>query len=166
MALPNFFLRILWVWGFFGILLVALTATGLLMPQPTIAPAPGPGETAIVLRDPDGVSTGLTVEVADEPQEWRLGLMNRPVVERGMLFVFPAESPQSFWMKDTLVPLDIAFFRADGTWVSSATMEPCRKDPCPSYPSAGPASFALELAVGGIGSSIGSGWTLDVLSGS
>lgn len=166
MALPKFLKRILWVWGFFGVLLVALTAAGLLLPQPTVAPALDEGEIAIVLRDPNGVTVGLAVELADEPQEWRLGLMNRPVVEGGMLFVFPGESRQSFWMKDTLVPLDIAYFRADGSWVSSAVMQPCLEDPCASYPSSGTAQYALELPVGGIGSSIGRGWILEMPPGS
>jgi len=162
MVLPKFLRRLAWVWAFFGVLLVAATVAAVLAPMPTASE----GEADIVLRDPAGTELALRVDLADAPGEWQTGLMHRTVVERGMLFVFPEERPQAFWMKNTLVPLDIAYFRADGTWVSSARMDPCVEDPCVSYPSAAPAQYALELPAGGLGAGIGSGWTLDVVPGS
>ena len=147
--------RILWVWAFFGAMLIVILAMGIFAPPEVID-----AETTVVLTDPTGIRTTMQVDVADEPGEWQLGLMNRPVVERGMVFVFPDQQMRSFWMRNTLVPIDIAYFRADGTWVSSARMEPCIADPCATYPSAGPAMYALELPAGGIGQGIGSGWTL------
>ncbi len=143
------------MWAFFGAMLIVILAMGIFAPPEVID-----AETTVVLTDPTGIRTTMQVDVADEPGEWQLGLMNRPVVERGMVFVFPDQQMRSFWMKNTLVPLDIAYFRADGTWVSSARMEPCIADPCATYPSAGPAMYALELPAGGIGQGIGSGWTL------
>lgn len=107
----------------------------------------------------------MPVELADTPEEWRQGLMDRPIVERGMVFIFEEDAPRSFWMKQTLVPLDIAYFASDGTWVSSARMEPCTEDPCASYASSGPAMYALELPAGGIGQAIGRGWTMEVQPG-
>lgn len=156
MPLPRIVRRLVWVWACFGALLIAALAMGIFAP-PQVVPE---GEATIALTDPTGTTITLDVEVADAPDEWQTGLMNRPQVTRGMLFVFPEDSPQSFWMKNTLVPLDIAYFRSDGAWVSSARMEPCIEDPCASYPSDGPAMYALELPAGGVGAGIGSGWKL------
>ena len=51
----------------------------------------------------------------------------------GMLFVFPVPSSPSFWMKDTLIPLDIGFFDEDGVLIGVLTMDPCREEPCRGY---------------------------------
>jgi uncharacterized protein len=58
---------------------------------------------------------------------------------------------ESFWMKNTLVPLSIAFVAADGRVVSVAEMTPCQADPCPTYAPAGPYRYAVELAAGSFG---------------
>ncbi len=162
MPLPRILRRLLWVWGAFLGLLIVLLVVGLFQPQ-VLAPEPitGTGSSIVLIR-PDGVPLRLEIEVADAPDEWRRGLMNRPVVTRGMLFAFPDEEVRGFWMKDTLVPLDIAFFRADGTWVSSTRMAPCLVESCPNYSSGGPAGFALELPAGEIDPGIGTGWKLSV----
>jgi uncharacterized membrane protein (UPF0127 family) len=56
------------------------------------------------------------VEIADNSDTREIGLMNRPSIapDRGMLFEFDWPGPQSFWMKDTLIPLDIIFIKPDG----------------------------------------------------
>jgi uncharacterized membrane protein (UPF0127 family) len=78
-----------------------------------------------------------------------------------MLFVFEQPQPLEFWMKDTLIPLDILFFDASGAYVSGATMNPCQADPCTIYPSAAAAQLALEIPSGTIAAQqIGPGWTL------
>jgi uncharacterized membrane protein (UPF0127 family) len=66
----------------------------------------------------------------------------------GMLFMFPSDSDGGFWMKDTLIPLDIAFFDADGTLVNLLTMEPCATAPCPSYRPGGSYRYAVEAPAG------------------
>jgi uncharacterized protein len=76
----------------------------------------------------------LHLEVADDEAERELGLMNRTKLGRddGMVFLFPAPSSGGFWMKNTLIPLSIAFI--SGTRVVAVReMVPCRADPCPSY---------------------------------
>lgn len=91
-----------------------------------------------------------TVAVADTPERWQTGLMG---VENlgdldGMLFVFPQSISGGFWMKDTLIPLDIAFFEAGGDLVEVLEMQPCRADPCPSYGPGAPYRWALEAPAG------------------
>jgi len=74
------------------------------------------------------------------------GLMNRRKVPAdGMLFVFHEDTTGGFWMKNTLVPLTIVFFDADGKRVRRLSMRPCRGDPCPIYTPRRKYRFALEL---------------------
>ncbi len=94
----------------------------------------------------------MTVAVADTPEQRSQGLMGVTDLDGldGMLFVFQTDSGVGFWMKDTLIPLDIAFFTVDGEFVDRLTMEPCTADPCPTYQPAGPYRFALEAPAGGL----------------
>ncbi len=111
-------------------------------------------ERTISLFDNQPTSAGplsFTVEIASTPQEQEQGLMFRKTVmpgTMGMLFVFDAAQERSFWMKNTLFPLDILFFGADGKFVSWQQMQPCVKDPCPTYASNGQAQYALEVPAG------------------
>ncbi len=66
-----------------------------------------------------------------------------------MLFTWGGETVASrFTMADTVIPLDIAFFDADGGFVDGFTMTPCDEPPCPSYAAAAPYAYALESAAG------------------
>ncbi len=88
----------------------------------------------------------LRPELALDGDARSLGLMNRrkaPV--DGMLFVFPGPSRGGFWMKNTLVPLTIVFFNADGERVRKLSMTPCRTDQCQIYDPGRTYRFALEL---------------------
>jgi hypothetical protein len=80
-----------------------------------------------------------------------------------MLFVFEEEKPLAFWMKNTLIPLDVLYFNTEGWFVSVDTMPPCTKDPCPQYPSAGPARYALEMNAGWAEAhDVGTGWKIEL----
>lgn len=98
---------------------------------------------------------GHTFEVwlALEPDEQQKGLMqvtadqlaSLPDAHRGMLFVFPTEQILSFWMYNTITPLDIIYFQSDGLIVSRYTMAPHETR---LYPSIEPARYALEVRAG------------------
>jgi len=88
----------------------------------------------------------LRPELALDSDARSLGLMNRRKAPAdGMLFVFPGPTRGGFWMKNTLVPLTIAFFNADGERVRKLSMTPCRTDECPIYDPGRTYRFALEL---------------------
>lgn len=99
-------------------------------------------------------STRLTVgfhlinaEVASTQEQRAIGLMHRPTMPAndGMLFVFERSGQQCFWMKNTLLPLSIAFLDDDGTVVNIEEMKPQSLD---SHCSAKPVRFALEMNQG------------------
>lgn len=76
--------------------------------------AAGQKETLYIQKG-NGKDIALDVEIADEPEEWGQGLMNRKHLDQdsGMLFVFPELRRPSFWMKNTLIPLDMIFIGPD-----------------------------------------------------
>jgi uncharacterized membrane protein (UPF0127 family) len=89
----------------------------------------------------------VDAEVAQNPQQRALGLMyrfNLPA-DRGMLFVFPRPEPLGFWMRNTFIPLSIAYIDADGRILNILDMKPHDES---SHPSAGPALYALEMRKG------------------
>ena len=91
----------------------------------------------------------VRVEIADEPAEQSQGLMNRTALgeDRGMLFVFDSEATLSFWMRNTLIPLSVAYIDSEGRIVDIQKMEPLDDEP-PQYVSAKPAQYALEVNQG------------------
>jgi uncharacterized membrane protein (UPF0127 family) len=93
-----------------------------------------------------GGEVRVRVEIADDDFERARGLMYRTALaeNRGMLFVYEVEQKLSFWMKNTHIPLSIAFMDAKGRIVDIQDMEPLDDDP-PSYVSAEPARYALEV---------------------
>ena len=92
----------------------------------------------------------IPVEVAEDPAQHQLGLMHREVLDpdAGMLFMFFEDTSGGFWMKDTKIPLSIAFFDRRGKILRILDMEPCRADPCPVYEPGVVYRGALEVNVG------------------
>jgi uncharacterized protein len=107
--------------------------------------------------------------LADTPQQHARGLMGHTDLGEyaGMLFRFDADTSTSFYMKDTLIPLSIAWFDNEGFFVSATDMEPCPDDTgCPTFSAAAPYRYALEVAKGGLpGLGIGPGAQLVVGGG-
>jgi uncharacterized protein len=91
--------------------------------------------------------TTVQAELADDEEERAMGLMGRHSLgpDQGMLFVYPDEAPRSFWMKNTPLPLSIAFLDAQGRIVRIADMAPLDLSPVPSRR---PAMYALEMERG------------------
>jgi uncharacterized membrane protein (UPF0127 family) len=98
----------------------------------------------------DGGPRRLTVEIADSDAERRRGLMGRTslAADAGMVFLYDDDRDGAFWMKDTTLPLSIAFFDADGRILRILDMEPCRRDPCPLYDPGVDYRGALEVRRG------------------
>ena len=103
----------------------------------------------LVIMSPDNrVKAKLEIEIAESPDELEIGLMGRPTMnsDQGMLFLFPREDYRSFWMKNTILPLDILFITAD---MEIATIH---ADTTPfseqSYPSSRPVRYVLEVNAG------------------
>jgi uncharacterized protein len=103
-----------------------------------------PGTGAVLLT--------VDAELATTLETRTRGLMERPSLpaDQGMLFLFEVAQPLSFWMFNTLIPLDIIFADAERRITSIyASVPPCRPPlRCPTYPSHGPAQFVLEVNAG------------------
>jgi uncharacterized membrane protein (UPF0127 family) len=97
----------------------------------------------------DGVVT-VHAEVADTDAEQTRGLSGRASLGRdaGMAFVFDRPVRTAFWMKDTQIPLSIAFWDGNGRIEAILDMPPCFGDPCPTYRPDQPFTGALEVNAG------------------
>jgi uncharacterized protein len=103
-----------------------------------------------VLQHPGHTGLHLIVEIADNGTTQATGLMGvrHLATDQGEAFVFPSSVTDGFWMKDTLIPLDIAFVDAQGRVVDVQHMVPCMADPCTVYYAREPYSTALETDAG------------------
>lgn len=92
----------------------------------------------------------IIAEIARTEEEKRKGLMNRDFLPEGegMVFMYEEDRILSFWMKDTLIPLDIIFFDSDARVTGFESMEPCKQQDCPTYVSENPSQFAVETNKG------------------
>lgn len=102
------------------------------------------------LIDTEEGSIFIDVEVAESTEEREIGLMDRESLpsDEGMLFVFFRPTDDGFWMKNTLIPLSIAFIDEDAKIVEILDMEPCREEQCEIYEPGVEYSAALEVNQG------------------
>ena len=125
-------------------------------PETTASSAPDDSATVALSPSGGGERVELEVEIADDIFESMRGLMYRTELaeNRGMLFVFAEEQQRSFWMKNTFIPLSIAYIDSEGRIVDIQKMEPVNNEQTvpdadlPRYVSAEPAMYALEVNQG------------------
>ncbi len=135
------------------LLLAGTLAWGTLHSSQTERPEREPTRVAACLVSDTG-SHPIEVELARTPAQRQFGLMERSSLpeDTGMLFIYQEERPpsHSFWMYNTLIPLDIAFMGEDGEIRAIQSMAPCHSSgtDCPSYPAGVPFSLALEMNLG------------------
>ncbi len=133
-------------------LLAAFIATPLAACQPAaeeVATAPsGLAERQISVETGEGETHQFTVEVAETREQQNRGLMFRESLapDRGMIFIYDDEDVRGFWMRNTYIPLDIIYIRADGTIAKiHANTLPLSETP---YSSLEPVKTVLEIAGG------------------
>ena len=101
----------------------------------------------VIFRD----KSTVLVEIADTDEKRARGLMFRQTLapSEGMIFVFDEPGFHPFWMKNTLIPLDMIWLDAEYRILSIAhSVPPCKADPCPSYPHEGAATYVVEVVSG------------------
>ena len=105
----------------------------------------GRGFAVLDIRTGTG-SVRMRVEIASTPADRAQGLMGRDILpaDQGMAFLWNAPVQESFWMKDTTIPLSIAFWDRRDRIVAMLDMAPCRADPCPTYDAGVPYVGAVE----------------------
>lgn len=107
----------------------------------------GPPAPLVLLASATGENRLVRAELADTPDRWERGLMGRASLppDSGMLFVFPSDETVSFWMRDTPLPLSIAFVDSSGSVLSVQDMAPLSVE---LHSSPGPYRYALEVSQG------------------
>lgn len=116
-------------------------------------------------------SKSYRLAIADTPQSQAYGLMNRTSMpeDRGMIFVFPDEQERGFYMKNTLIPLDLIYLNAAGRVVKILPMQPQEKDEkgeLRTFYSEAPMRYAIELNLGQAkAAGVKVGDTLDIPAG-
>ncbi len=125
-------------------------------------------EVAATITAADGTTCEVCLMAATDEAQRARGLME--VTDRdlgghdGMLFQFDGETQGGFWMRNTPLPLSVAYFDGDGAFVSMTDMVPCSdSSTCPSYASEGPYTSALEVPAGRLDElGVGEGSTIEV----
>lgn len=128
-------------------------AASLLFATQIFAQAPRPRFNKQNIQFTHGsVQKKLSLDLAENPQQHAYGLMNRTEMgtDDGMIFIFQTEKTLEFWMKDTLIDLDIAYISKDKKIVDIQTMKATTimQTNYPSYPSKKPAQYAVEMNAG------------------
>lgn len=132
-------------------------------------PLRGFGEVQVTITDDAGETCEVCLLAATDAAQRERGLMEVTDPELGgydgMLFEYPDEIEGAFWMRNTPMPLSIAYFDGDRELVSTVDMAPCADEPsCTSYPAEGPFRYALEVPQGGLAEVLvadGSTFTID-----
>ncbi len=131
--------------------------------KPTATPTPVPTTSPIAPAQTLPLTLLATINqipiklaVAETPLQQQLGLMYRTSLpdDEGMLFQFEPARPVAFWMKQTLIPLDMLYIRSGVIREIQANVPPCKADPCPTYPSTTTIDQVIEIR-GGLAEELG-----------
>jgi uncharacterized membrane protein (UPF0127 family) len=123
--------------------------------QPATPPSPPPPTTATVqaraprIVFPDGYVVAVEVAADDDTRQQGLMFRDRLPEDRGMIFFFAEAGEYPFWMKNTLIPLDMIWLD-EGRRIAHIAHDvpPCKADPCPSFPPHALSKYVLEVAAG------------------
>jgi uncharacterized protein len=127
-----------------------VAALALVLPTAAVAATAFGRGTATITAPTGSPRVVLKVEIARTDAERGRGLMYRRslAAKAGMVFLYPFDHRGGYWMKNTLIPLDIAFYDARGKILRILTMQPCRRDPCRVYDPKVTYRAALEVNAG------------------
>ena len=118
-------------------------------------PMTGFGQVAARVTAANGAIADWCALLAATDQQRQRGLMGQTSLNGYDAMVFRYEQPSTtaFWMKSTLLPLTVAYFDADGRFLSAQDMQPCpaSAEDCPMYPPSAPYVTAVEVPLGGLG---------------
>ena len=126
----------------------ALVLTGCYDNKPKVSEAGLPTGQVLLGGEEDEIF--VDVEIAETAEQRTQGLMNRESLpeDAGMMFVYFEPTTGGFWMKNTKIPLSIAFIGEEQTILKIIDMEPCSADPCPIYEPGVEYTAALEVNQG------------------
>jgi uncharacterized protein len=129
---------------------VLLAVLAIALPATALAATGAERGTARITAPTGKQRVVLTVKLADTDAARQRGLMFRRSLgaKSGMVFLYPRDIVGGFWMRNTLIPLDIAFADARGRILRILTMQPCRRDPCRIYDPRVSYRTALEVNAG------------------
>jgi len=129
--------------------LLAVVAIACTKPNPPAHPPVASTSNAPRVVFPDGFAINVEIAADDDTRQQGLMFRDRMAEDRGMLFFFMSQGEYAFWMKNTLIPLDMIWIDAQHKVVHVAhDVQPCKADPCPSVPPNAPATYVLETAAG------------------
>jgi len=133
-----------------GVLTLVVGAAGCTRTSDAATPSPARYPAEARFRSAGGSTSMLHVAVARSDAEKQRGLMGVRSLpdDAGMAFVWTEPTDSAFWMKDTRIPLSIAFASRDGRIETIREMTPCAGDPCPLYRSSGPFVLVIEANAG------------------
>ncbi len=119
-------------------------------PDPNAITPEGFERVTARVTKPDGETCDLCLWLADDGEQRSRGLMFVTDLGSadGMAFRYPDPHTGTFWMKNTVLPLSIAFFDPAGSFMEAFDMEPCERDPCFRYATPSGFSVAVETAQG------------------
>ncbi len=118
--------------------------------HPAAPPPPPPAQTAATrIIFPDRYAGAVEIAADDDTRQQGLMYRDRLAEDRGMIFFFTEAGVYPFWMKNTLIPLDIIWIDEQRRIAHIAhDVPPCKADPCPNYPPNAQAKYVLEVAAG------------------